>query len=125
MANKYKILIVDDDVDLVQLLSMRFKMAGFDTVSANTGLEAIEVVRDSKPNLILLDWNMPSGTGDSVMEFFKAKEIADHVPIVVLTALSEPWVEESAKSLGARDVLYKPFDTEKLIARISDILKKG
>jgi CheY-like chemotaxis protein len=119
---KKKILIADDSAEFVKLLAARLSHDGFEVTTAASGMEAIEKVEAEKPDIVLLDWNMPAGSGDSVMEYFKATGLINETRVVVLTGMREPWVEESAKTSGAIDVLYKGLDHKDLLASIKSAL---
>jgi CheY-like chemotaxis protein len=119
---KKKILIADDSAEFVKLLAVQLSHDGFEVTTAASGMEAIEKVEAEKPDIVLLDWNMPAGSGDSVMEYFKATGLINETRVVVLTGMREPWVEESAKTSGAIDVLYKGLDHKDLLASIKSAL---
>jgi DNA-binding response OmpR family regulator len=118
-----KILIADDDRDLVEVLSARLDAAGFDTMPAYEGIRAVEVAHKEKPDLILLDWKMPAGRGSDVLKDLKTKTDTKHIPVIILTGVSEGGIEETAYQLGAKLFLKKPCDAKFLIKKINEILE--
>lgn len=124
MNRKLKILVADDSANIVKLVASRLELAGYEVIQAFDGLGAIDAVESRKPDLIVLDWKMPFGSGDSVMEYLHSRGISTRLPVIVMTGMKDPWVEESALSLGARIVLHKPYDAKDLVAKIDQYLKK-
>lgn len=116
-----KILIVDDEENIVQLIEYNLKNAGFDTIAAENGQKAIRLVREEKPDLIVLDVMLPLMDGfDVVRELRKDNTI----PILMLTARTEEFDRVLALELGADDYLTKPFSTRELVARVKAILRR-
>ena len=124
MEEKIKIMIVDDNVDTVELLTKRFRARGYDIVTAYDGEEALLKVGDSRPDLIVLDIMMPKVDGYEVCRRLKGNESTRHIPILMLTAKSE--VPEKVRGLdtGADGYLTKPFDYNELAARVRSLLAK-
>ena len=110
------ILIADDDRVLVQILSVRLKKAGYRVVAVYDAMQAILVALRNPPDAILLDVNMPGGTGRQVLRQLKNSTKTSHVPIIVITGSVEPDVVESVRSLGADEFMTKPPDFERLEA---------
>lgn len=124
MNRKLKILVADDSANIVKLVASRLELAGYEVIQAFDGLGAIDAVESRKPDLIVLDWKMPFGSGDSVMEYLHSRGISTRLPVIVMTGMKDPWVEESALSLGARIVLHKPYNAKDLVAKVDQYLKK-
>ncbi len=124
VEKKAKILIVDDTVDTVELLTKRFRAEGYDTAAAYDGEEALRQVRDYEPDIILLDVMMPRLDGYEVCRRLKKDETTKHIPILMLTAKSE--VPDKIKGLdtGADGYLTKPFDYKELAARVRSLLAR-
>jgi len=122
VAKKSKILIVDDAVDTVELLKKRFHSEGYDTSEAYNGEEALEMVPEYNPDLIVLDVMMPKIDGYEVAKRLKADEKTKYIPVLMLTAKGE--VEHKVKGLdiGADDYMAKPFDYKELSARVRSLL---
>ncbi len=121
MDNK-KILIVDDDSNICELLRMYLEKDGFDTMIAPDGEKAIELNSRYNPDLILLDIMMPRLDGWQVCrEIRKTSE----VPIIMLTAKGEVFDKILGLELGADDYISKPFDTKEVLARIKAVLRRS
>lgn len=117
-----KILIVDDDPNICELLRMYLNKDGFDTAIAPDGEQAIDLVLKYKPDLILLDIMMPRLDGWQVCrEVRKTSE----VPIIMLTAKGEIFDKILGLELGADDYISKPFDTKEVLARIKAVLRRS
>ena len=122
MERKNKILIVDDAEDTVELLRKRFRAEGYDTSEAFNGEEALNMVPEYDPDLIVLDVMMPKIDGYEVCQRLKADEKTKYIPVLMLTAKGE--VEHKVKGLniGADDYMGKPFDYKELSARVRSLL---
>lgn len=116
-----KILIVDDDRNICELLRLYIEKAGFLTVIANDGVEAIEKTEKHNPDLILLDVMMPRLDGWQVCREVRKKY---DTPIIMLTAKDETFDKILGLELGADDYISKPFDTKEVIARINAVLRR-
>lgn len=117
-----KILIADDDPLLVRLISYKLQALGHEVIEANDGEAALSLIRQSPPDLIVLDGMMPSLDGFEVLRQLKRDKATNQIPVVMLTARRQEKDVVSALSLGARDYLVKPFIPDELIARIKGIL---
>ena len=116
-----KLLLVDDDVELTELLSSLLTLEGFDVQTANNGLEALQKL-DESHELVLLDVMMPKLNGlDTLKEIRKVS----NVPVMMLTARGEDIDRVLGLELGADDYLPKPFNDRELIARIKAILRRS
>lgn len=113
-----QILIVDDDALITLMVSESLKLQGFDVAVAEDGAMALEVVRQRRPALILLDAEMPVLDGFSVLKTLKADAALNHVPVIMLTARRNARDVMLARSLGACDYLAKPFDILDLLQRV-------
>jgi len=117
-----KILAVDDEVDILQLIEMTLISDGFEVITASNGIEALEKARIHMPDLILLDLMMPEMDGFEVIENLKqAPEMRD-IPVVMLTARAQAHERIEGLSAGADDYIVKPFELEELRLRIESIL---
>jgi len=110
-----KILIVDDERDIVKALTIRLRHSGYDVVTAFDGAQGIFMAHKEKPDLILLDIRMPAGDGFSVAEKLKQSGQTDRIPIIFLTGSPERNAEGKAMELGARFYIKKPYDPEELL----------
>ncbi|MBQ9354508.1 MAG: response regulator transcription factor [Clostridia bacterium] len=116
-----KVLIVDDDRNICELLRLYLQKDGFDTEIANDGSEAIELQKKYNPDIILLDVMMPKLDGWQVCR--EIRKTSD-VPIIMITAKGEVFDKILGLELGADDYISKPFDTKEVIARIKAVLRR-
>ena len=118
---KYKILVVDDDKNICELLRLYLEKEGFETVVANDGQQAVEYANKYTPDLILLDIMLPKLDGWQVCrQIRKTLE----TPIIMLTAKGETFDKILGLELGADDYITKPFDTKEVIARVKAVLRR-
>jgi DNA-binding response OmpR family regulator len=117
-----KILIADDDRDLLSLIAFALTQAGYLVVRANDGLAAISAFQAESPDLVLLDINMPGASGFQVCEAIRTKS---RVPIMMLTVRGEEEDLVRALELGADDYLNKPFSPRTLLARTKALLRRA
>jgi len=127
MKPQKRILVVDDEIDIVELLMLRLKINSYLVDSALDGIEALERVEKRKPDLILLDIKMPRLNGYKVTKKLRSEDETKDIPILILTALSEYTsdVAEQCLSLGVQGVFYKPFDTTELLSKIRECLNRS
>ena len=116
-----KILVVDDDKNICELLRLYLEKEGYDTVVMTDGAAALEAFDTAKPDLILLDVMMPRLDGWQVCREIRKKS---QVPIIMLTAKGEIFDKVLGLELGADDYVVKPFDTKEIIARIKAVLRR-
>jgi len=118
MTNKAKILIVDDDIDTVELLTKRFHAEGYDTSEAYDGEQALQQVEEYKPDLIILDIMMPKIDGYEVCRRLKGSEDTKLIPVIMLTAKGKIPDKVKGLGIGADDYIAKPFDYRELSQRV-------
>ncbi len=121
MASKTKILIVDDDNNIAELISLYLIKECFDTQIVNDGESALESFETFEPNLILLDLMLPGIDGYQVCREIRSKSM---VPIIMLSAKGEVFDKVLGLELGADDYMEKPFDTKELVARVKAVLRR-
>lgn len=119
-----KILIVDDEPDILEFVSYNLKKEGFNIVTANNGLEGIEVATKEKPNLILLDIMMPEMDGIEVCRSLRKLETFNQTMITFLTARGEDFTQISALEAGGDDFISKPIRPRVLVSRIKALLRR-
>ena len=119
---QYKILIVDDDENICELLRLYLEKNGFETVVANDGEQAVDFASKYSPDLILLDIMLPKLDGWQVCR--EIRKTSD-TPIIMLTAKGETFDKILGLELGADDYVSKPFDTKEVIARIKAVLRRS
>lgn len=118
------VLITDDEDNIRKLVAMRLKTAGFDTIEAHNGVEAVEQAMRKQPDLIVMDVMMPIMDGFAATKQIRANLETASIPIVMLTAKGDANSEVQGLDAGADDYIAKPFDGIRLIARIKLLLKK-
>lgn len=119
-----KILVVDDDADIVELLSFNLKQAGFAVGTADNGIEALKKARSIAPDLILLDLMLPELDGFAVCEILRRTPGTATIPIIMLTAMSGELGRLSGLECGANDYLTKPFSPRQLVSKVDALLRK-
>jgi PAS domain S-box-containing protein len=118
-----KILIVDDEPDLVKTLSVRLKSCGYQVIAATDAMSGIKQAQKERPDLILLDIMMPAGGGDTVFENLKKSHRTMLIPVILISAFLLPKkLEAKAIELGAEGSISKPFESKELIAKIKKML---
>jgi DNA-binding response OmpR family regulator len=121
---KEKILIVDDEEDILELIKFNLENEGYSIITALTGEKAIKIARNSTIDLMILDLMLPGVDGLEVTKIFKKDEKICEIPIIMLTAKGEESDIVTGLELGADDYLSKPFSPKILIARIRAILRR-
>ena len=121
MVSKQKILIVDDDNNIAELISLYLTKECFDTRIVNDGEEALKTFDTYRPNLILLDLMLPGIDGYQVCREIRHKS---NVPIIMLSAKGEIFDKVLGLELGADDYIIKPFDSKELVARVKAALRR-
>lgn len=121
---KYKILIADDDRDFVKTLRSRLEIEGYETLCAYEGVRAVELAHREKPNIILLDWRMPAGTGETVLKNLADKDDTRGIPVVVITGYNDPDISNVSKNYGVKATLHKPYDQKELLDVIKGVLSQ-
>lgn len=116
-----KILVIDDDVAITELMSMLLKTFGFEVITTNSGSEGIKLARETNPNVVLLDLMMPDVDGWQVC---KAVRQASNVPILILSAINDPRMVASVLDAGADDFLVKPVPSGVLVAHIKKLVRR-
>ncbi len=121
MAVKQKIMIVDDDASIAELISLYLRKECFDTLSVEDGEEALRMFGEYEPNLILLDLMLPGMDGYEVCRELRK---TSKVPIIMLSAKGEIFDKVLGLELGADDYMIKPFDSKELVARVKAVLRR-
>lgn len=121
MSNN-KVLIADDDENIVELIRLYMEKDGFSTVIARNGAEAIEKFKVETPSIVILDVMMPEMDGWQVCREIRR---VSNIPIIMLTAKGETFDKVLGLELGADDYMVKPFDTKELIARVKAVLRRS
>lgn len=121
MATKQKILIVDDDTNIAELISLYLTKECFDTKLVFDGESAIKTFKEYEPNLVLLDLMLPGIDGYEVCREIRK---TSNVPIIMLSAKGETFDKVLGLELGADDYMIKPFDSKELVARVKAVLRR-
>ena len=121
MAAKQRILIVDDDANIAELISLYLTKECYDTKMVHDGEEALKAFTQYQPNLILLDLMLPGIDGYQVCREIRTKS---NVPIIMLSAKGEIFDKVLGLELGADDYIIKPFDSKELVARVKAVLRR-
>lgn len=122
MKKHQSIMVIDDDPEMLQLLRRTFEMEGYDVVLAADGVSGMALLRDRKPDLLILDIMMPGPDGYIVLE--RIRQSYD-IPVIMLTAKRDATSLEKALALGADDYVKKPFRPLELVARIRTKLRRA
>ena len=119
----YKILVVDDDPDIVELLEFNLKKEGYQTASASDGRKAMDIAADFNPDIILLDVMMPKKSGFEVCQAVRANEELQATKILMLTAKGRDTDRAKGLALGADAYMTKPFSTRELVQKVAEMLQ--
>ena len=123
MANE-KILVVDDEEYILELISFNLTNNGYTVLTANNGIDAVKIASEEKPNLILLDLMIPGKDGYDVCKEVRSNIEIKNIPIIMLTAKSEEIDKILGLELGADDYITKPFSVRELLARVKAVLRR-
>jgi DNA-binding response OmpR family regulator len=122
--NPKKILIVDDEVDLVETVRFPLEMDGFNVLVSYNGEDALNQARKEKPDLIILDLMLPKLDGYKVCRLLKFDERYKHIPILMLTAKTQEKDKLLGKETGADEYITKPFEMDELLEKVKTYLNK-
>ena len=123
MTSRPTIIVADDDSDMLNALCMRLQDLDFEVVAVEDSYNALAAAIDKKPDLLILDVNMPAGDGFSVQERFQALEPLAEVPVIYVTGDKSERLDEVAQQHGAAAIFHKPFDSEELIETVHRVLQ--
>jgi two-component system alkaline phosphatase synthesis response regulator PhoP len=123
MANE-KVLIVDDELHIVELLKYNLETNGYKVIYALNGKDGLDMVFDKKPDLVLLDIMLPEIDGFDVCKKMKKDKDTENIPVIMLTAKGEEFDKILGLELGADDYITKPFSVRELLARIKAVLRR-
>lgn len=120
-----KVLVVEDEEALAELLRYNFEAAGYTVVHALTGEDAEMLVAEERPDLIVLDWMLPAASGIEICRRLRARQETRHLPIIMLTARGEESDRVRGLATGADDYVVKPFSLPELMARVRALLRRS
>lgn len=123
-ANLKKVLIVDDEPDILEIISYNLIKEGYEIATAKDGLEALEKIASFKPNLVILDIMMPKMDGVEVCKIVRSKPAFNDILIIFLTALSDESSQIKGLETGADDYVNKPISPKVLVSRVNAIFRR-
>jgi len=123
--SKGKVLIVEDDRDIAEMVEYNLKEEGYETVSAFNGEDGVRLAKKASPDLIILDIMLPIIDGFEVCRILKKEQVTADIPVIILSAKSQETDKIVGLELGADDYVTKPFSPRELIARIRAIMRRG
>ena len=119
------ILIVDDEAPIREMIAVALEMAGYECLEAANSQEALAIIVDRQPDLLLLDWMLPGSTGIELARRLKRDELTADIPIIMLTAKGEEDNKIQGLEVGADDYITKPFSPRELVARLKAVLRRA
>ena len=119
-----RILIVDDEAAIRDMVGITLELAGFESISAANAHEAHVAILDERPDLVLLDWMLPGGSGIELARRLRKDEVTARIPIIMLTAKASEHNKVQGLNEGVDDYVTKPFSPKELVARIKSVLRR-
>ena len=120
-----RVLVVEDEAPIREMLCFMLEQKGFEPIEAADFSEAVAMVKEPYPELILLDWMIPGGSGIQFIKLMKQEELTRNIPIVMLTARGEEEDKVRGLEVGADDYITKPFSPKELTARIKAVMRRS
>lgn len=120
-----RVLVVDDESDITELLSYNFRVAGYEVLTAADGMVAVSTAQRWLPEAIVLDLNLPGLDGFAVCEMLRVLPSTRDIPILMLTAFATEQSRQVGLQLGATDYLTKPFSPRDVVTRVTELLKQS
>lgn len=117
------VLVVDDDILLTQLIAITLEMDGINTITAHNGFEALDLLQNTTPDMIMLDLMLPEMDGLRFIELLRKQPKFDHIPVLVLSALDKPEIREEMLAAGAAGFVLKPVQISYLLKEVRTLLK--
>ena len=122
---KTNILIADDEPNQLELMSFNLENSGFSTIKARNGKDALQLIEDHSPDLVILDWMMPYISGIDLCRTLRSRSETKLLPIIILSARSEDSDKSLGLDTGADDYISKPFSPKELISRVNALLRRS
>lgn len=123
--NMKKILVVDDEIHILELVKYNLVQAGYEVITAESGEDAVEYLKKEEMQLVLLDWMLPKMDGIEVLQWIRLNPNTKKLPVILLTAKSDEISKVVGLEVGADDYLAKPFGIHELMARIKALLRRA
>lgn len=124
MSVAKRVLIVDDEAPIREMIAVALEMAGYECIEAENAQQAHAAVLDQKPDMVLLDWMMPGTSGIDFARRLRREETTANVPIIMLTAKAEEDNKVQGLEAGVDDYITKPFSPRELVARLKTVLRR-
>jgi two-component system phosphate regulon response regulator PhoB len=122
---KQKVLVVEDDKDIQEIIEYNFTSEGYEVITCSDGEDAIDLIRHETPDLVILDWMLPNLSGSEILRQVRSSKKIRKTPIIMLTARTEEIDKLKAFDTGADDYITKPFSNAELIARTKALLRRS
>jgi diguanylate cyclase (GGDEF)-like protein len=122
---KTKIVVIDDDSDIRDVLNLTLTEEGYEVLEAGDGEEGLDLIKNKAPNCVIVDYNMPKMNGPTMVAIVKKDILLSHMPIIMLTGKGDVSDKVSGINAGADDYMVKPFEPQELLARIKMILRRS
>ncbi len=123
--NRKKIVVIEDEPDIVEVVSYNLKREGYNVLSVERGDEGLNLVRNQSPNLVILDLMLPGMDGLSICQQMKSDPLVRDIPVIIISGKDEESDVVIGLELGADDYLTKPFSGRELVARVKAVLRRG
>ena len=120
LSKRKKLLVVDDEPDILEFIQVILKEEGYDVVTSDKGEYLEQLHNGCLPNLILVDVLLSGKDGREIVKHLKSQEETKHIPVIMFSA--HPSAEETARAAGAEDFLAKPFEIDELLAKVANYL---
>lgn len=121
-VQKKRLLLADDDKQMVTVLADLLESKGFEILTAFEGVRVVEMCLKRSPDLIVLDLKMPAGTGQTILQLLKNTTQTKNIPILVLTGVEDKGIEGKLKEMGAAGYIKKPYDSKNIVELIRSLL---
>jgi len=121
-VDKKRVLVVDDDQDLLKMMKMRLEVEGYDFMSASDGLEMLNLLKKKRPDVILLDVMLPGMDGYTALREVRGEDQFRDIPVIILSAKEKKKVGDLFKLEGVSFFVEKPFETQDLLQKIRSVL---
>jgi two-component system phosphate regulon response regulator PhoB len=125
MTKREKIVVIEDEADILEVLQYNLKREGYTVIASRDGEEGLDSVRRENPDLVLLDLMLPGLDGLEVCKRLQADPVTANVPVIMVTAKGEETDVVSGLQIGADDYVTKPFSPKELLARVKAVLRRG